>query len=241
MDMKRLAAYMAMILSLLCVSVNSLAKDKLSAEEERARQQVERICLSMQQYMERPDNLKSVKLDKSPEINAYADSDNNVTFLMGMVDFVRDENELAVVCGHELAHLAAKHISRSLFTRIVSSVAADAIGGFAGDVAGTALYSKQSRKHEREADRRGLLYMWQAGYDPRAAWKFWQSLENQYEQGNASISKYFGTHPVTRERVENFKVLLVRNCHDAPALSFCDEILEDEDLLKAFNEYEERD
>lgn len=230
------------IATVFMLTVVSRAGDKQrSREVEEARLEAERICMSMKPFLERPEKFNSVKIEDVDEINAYADGKNNVTFFTGMLDFVRDENELAAVCGHELAHLSAQHIKRSIFTQIVAGVASEAIGGTLGNVAGNALYTKQSRKHEREADRRGLMYMWWAGYDPRTLWKFWQSIQNAYDQGNISIAKYFSTHPVHAERVENFKVLLVRECKADPKLKYCDEILADPDLVNAFNQFGERD
>ncbi len=239
--MKRI--HTIIILTIACqilfVSVG-YAKDKTPPPPDPVQQEVEKICLSMKQFTERPDKIGSISIDKNSEINAYADSKNNITMFMGMVNFVRDENEIAVVCAHEMAHIAGQHIKRSIFTSVVSTIASEAIGGTVGDIAGSALYNKESRKHEREADSRGLLYMWKAGYDPRVAWKFWQALENKYESGDGAIQKYFGTHPVNNERVENFKVLLVRDCKEIPDLKYCDEIMQDKELLDLFDKFESR-
>jgi len=233
--------FLLLLLILLSVSSTLHAKEAQQDNDiEEARIVIEKICFSLKPYLERPDKFNNVYVQNDPSINAFADSNNNITFFIGMIDFVRDENEIAAVCGHELAHLSAQHIKRSTFTRIVAGVAQEAVGGILGNVAGSALYTKQSRKHEREADSRGLTYMWYAGYDPRAVWKFWQNLETKYSSGDSKMEKYFSTHPVTKERIENLKVLLVRNCKEAPTLPYCDEILQDQDLLQTFNNFENR-
>jgi predicted Zn-dependent protease len=225
---------------LLLFSISAFADDSKNPELNEAQAAVEKICLSLKPFLERPDKVRNIKVDKDSEINAYADNKNDITMFMGMVNFVRDENEIAAVCGHEMAHISGQHIKRSIFTSVISTIASEAIGGTAGDIAGSALYNKESRKHEREADSRGLLYIWKAGYDPRAIWKFWQSLENVYEQGNTAIAKYFGSHPVNKERVENLKVLLVRDCKTWPDLKYCDVILNDAELVNLFNQFESR-
>jgi len=207
---------------------------------ERIRLAVEEICYSMKPYMERPDKLRSVSVMDIPEINAYADDKGNVVFFMGMINFVRNEHELAAVCGHEMAHLSAQHIKRSIGRSILATVAQVALGGTLGDVAGSALYTKQSRSHERESDDRGTQYMWAAGYDPQAIWKFWMAMNNAHEQGNSVIERYFSTHPVNGERIENLKVHLVRTCKANPALAHCDDILANEHYVNLFNAFEAR-
>lgn len=208
---------------------------------ESVRSAVEEICLSMTKFMERPDKIKAIKLENTPDINAYADNKGHITFLMGMVDFVRSEDEIAAVCGHELAHLSAQHLKRSIGTSILSTVVSTAIGGTAGDLTGALIQNKQSRKHERESDQRGLMYMWQAGYDPRAIWKFWASLESMAKGGSLKIEKYFSTHPVTNERVENLKVHIVRVCKTDPTVRHCDDILKDQDLLATYDQFSSRE
>jgi predicted Zn-dependent protease len=226
-------------LAVLAVAARA-ADQKGKKELEEMRSEAEKVCMSMKPFLERQDKVKKIKIEDNPEINAFADSSGNITFYSGMVDFVRDENELAAVCGHEMAHLSGQHIKRSIFTQIVAGVTSEVVGGTAGNIAGSALANKQSRKHEREADQRGLVYMWKAGYDPRVVWKFWQSIQNVYEQGDSALNKYFSTHPVNTERVENFKVLLVRECKTDPSLKYCDEILADQNLLGLFKQFEQR-
>jgi predicted Zn-dependent protease len=239
--MKIVKIFLTGLFSFLLFSAFAFAADeKQTPELLEAQKAAEKVCMPLKPLLERPDKLQGIRVTKESEINAYADMKNNITIFMGMMNFVRDENELAVVCAHEMAHVSAQHIKRSIFNSVVSTIASEAIGGTVGDVAGAALSSKQSRKHEREADSRGLLYMWQAGYDPRSAWKFWESLQQKYKQGGSAMEQYFGTHPVNNERVENFKVLLVRDCTTWPTLKYCDEIMADQDLLNLYKQFENR-
>lgn len=222
-------------------SSSAFAKGEDAEYIESVRAAIDEVCMSMTPYVEKADKVKSINLVNEPEINAYADTKGGVTFFMGMVDFVRTEDEIAAVCGHEMGHLSAQHIKRSIGNSVLATIAQVAIGGTAGNVAGALIQSKQSRKHEREADQKGLMYMWQAGYDPRSIWKFWQSLKNHYDMGNIKIQSYFSTHPVNDERIMNFKVLPVRVCKENPAMPYCDDILNDVELVNAFNRFEARD
>jgi len=241
--MKTIKISAAMLVIMAALTVGAARAEQTEAQKQRLenlRVVVEEVCLSMKPYMIRPENVKKIYVADQPEINAYADSGGNVVFFTGMIDFVRNESELAAVCGHEMAHLSAQHIKRSIGTSILATVAQGAIGGTLGDIAGSALFTKQSRSHEREADERGLNYMWSAGFDPTAVWKFWQSLQNHYEGGGSDLEKFFSTHPVTGERIENLKVLLVRYCKRDPDRIYCDDILNDESLVNLYNAFETR-
>ena len=219
------------------VFVNSIAT---TVRAETPVQRVVRLYMSMRNYMDRPDSVKQITVDNSGEINAFADSYGGITVTAGMMNFVTNDAELAIVCGHEMAHLSSQHIKRSLFTRVVAGLASE-VGGDGGNVAGSLLFTKQSRKHEREADRLGMLYMWQAGYDPRIAWKFWARMEQKFNQGDPGVTKYILTHPANNERIENFKVMPVRICNDNRRMKYCDEILSDRELLAAYKAFVGRD
>lgn len=239
---RRLRSFLIiMMLVVLCSCSNTWAKGEDAEYLESVRAAIQEVCMTMVPFTDRPDKVRNFKLVNESEINAFADSKGDISFYMGMVDFVRTEDEIAAVCGHELTHLSAQHIKRSLGNSILATVAQVAIGGTAGDVAGALIQTKQGRKHEREADEKGVMYMWQAGYDPRVIWKFWASLDNYYKSGNLKIQKYFSTHPVTKERVENLKVHLVRVCKSNPEMNYCTDILSDQDLLSTFDLFESRD
>ncbi|MFA6449597.1 MAG: M48 family metallopeptidase [bacterium] len=239
--MKTISAVLAGLAFIAVIAVTAAAQDGQQSPELAGMQKAaEKVCMSMTPYLERPDSVKGITVVKNDEINAYADQNDKITIFTGMLNFVRDDNELALVCGHEMAHISAKHIKRSIFTDVLANVAASVIGGTFGNVTGNAIVSKESRKHEREADSRGLLYMWRAGYDPRVGWGFWQNLEAKYKQGGSDVTKFFSDHPVNDERVEDMKVLLVRDCKTWPDLKYCDAILADKDLTDTFNAFENR-
>lgn len=201
-----------------------------------AKKTMEKVCTSMLPHLERPWKINKIDVIDSPEVNAYADQKGNVTFFMGILDFFQSEDEAAVVCGHELAHVSAKHIKRSIGTRILATIAGEAIGGTAGNLAGGLLFTKQSRKHEREADRRGIIYMWQAGFDPRAAWRVWEAL-NDLNGESPAIAKYFSTHPVDTERINNNKAFVYTICTQNPTMKYCDVILDDTELKTIAENY----
>lgn len=205
---------------------------------QQANEEVQKVCGTMQQYMADPGAVKKFEVIDEPVVNAYADDQGTVAIYMGILDFFQSEDELAVVCGHEMAHQSAHHMKRSTGTAILSSVVAAVIGGDAGNLAGNLIYGKESRKHEREADRLGLLYAWKAGYDPFVTVDLWEGMSRL--GGGMVLEKYLSTHPVDKERIENFEVLLVRDCQDGSVSAHCDEIMSNPELVQKFNQFNAR-
>lgn len=140
-------------------------------------------------------------LSESNEINAFADG-NAIYITQGMMDFTNNNDELALVIAHELAHNNMRHIS---------SKRLNAVGGFLVDLFVAALtgvntqgaFTKAaanaySQEFEQEADYVGLYMMARAGRDIEDAPLFWRRMGARNPD---SIEKDFlGTHPSSPER-----------------------------------------
>jgi len=99
-----------------------------------------------------------LRLSQTPTINAYADG-NNITVTSGMMDFVKDDDELALIIGHELGHNTMGHI-RKIISNIILSA-----GG-----------TRYTRPFESESDYVGMYYMVRAGYNPENVEDVWRRL-----------------------------------------------------------------
>lgn len=205
---------------------------------QEAQVEMERVCNSIIPFMEKPENVTKLEVIDEDEINAFADNSGRVAVYMGMINFFQSEDELAAVCGHELAHLSREHIKKSLPTSILATVVSEVVGGTAGDIVGNLIYTKDSRKHEREADRNGLYYAWQAGFDPYASVALWEGMSQLRD--TMALEQYLSTHPVHEERIENFHVLLYRMCNDGVVTRYCEEIKADARLAQMYNDFESR-
>lgn len=100
----------------------------------------------------------TVRLSQTPTINAYADG-RNITMTSGMMNFVKNDDELALIIGHELGHNTMGHI-RKVITNIILS-----IGG-----------TRYTRPFESESDYVGMYYMVRAGHSPDGVEEFWRRL-----------------------------------------------------------------
>lgn len=154
--------------------------------------------------------------DKTP--NAWCMPGGKVVFYEGILPFTRNENGLAVVMGHEIAHAVARHGNERMSQQLVTQ-----LGGLAltkaleekpeetqqifyaaygiGSQIGVLL--PYSRLHEKEADRLGLIFMAMAGYDPRGAVEFWERMANA-NRGNQP-PEWLSTHPLNETRIADMK------------------------------------
>jgi len=156
-----------------------------------------------------------------PEINAFAMAGGKVGVFSGLFKIVKNDDQLASVLAHEIAHVTAKHVhekaSEGLAMETVGTV-----GMLGGAVAGAPLLTtealgsiyglgsglvglKWDRKKEKEADQIGLIYMARAGYDPQEAVKVLEALEEEEAKdpsgGAGNQSSIWSTHPSNPERI----------------------------------------
>lgn len=134
-------------------------------------------------------------------INAFADG-KQVMVTRGMLRFVRDDLELAVVIGHELAHNTMGHIQKQMgnqFLGTLLDVLAASRGvdtqGLFGSLAG-AVFSKE---FEAEADYVGLYFTARAGHSIDKAPNFWRRMATA-NPGGIQQRGFGASHPSTPER-----------------------------------------
>jgi beta-barrel assembly-enhancing protease len=156
----------------------------------------------------------TIKVIDSDEINAFALPGGFFYVNSGLILRADEEAELAGVMGHEIAHVAARHGTKTETKGEIMQLATIPLillgpGGWAGyglyeglNLAIPMSYLKFTRDAEREADFLGLQYMYKAGYDPNAFVSFFEKIEAEERRHPGSIPKVFSTHPPTPDRVQ---------------------------------------
>ena len=153
---------------------------------------------------------------ESDQANAFALPGGYTAVYTGLIPIAENEDGLAVVMGHEVAHALAHHgaerMAQQNMQRIVGAGVSMGAGGMdfgaqravMGVFGGISQYGFAlpfSRKHESEADYIGLILMSRACYDPREAPKLWERMG---AQAGATPPEFQSTHPAPETRVENF-------------------------------------
>src|SRR6202795_1733142 len=156
----------------------------------------------------------TIKVIDSDEINAFALPGGFFYVNSGLILRADEEAEVAGVMGHEIAHVAARHGTKTATKGELMQLATIPLimvgpAGWAGyglyeglNLAIPMSYLKFTRDAEREADFLGLQYMYKSGYDPNAFVSFFEKIEAEERRHPGSIPKIFSTHPPTPDRVQ---------------------------------------
>jgi predicted Zn-dependent protease len=153
----------------------------------------------------------------SPVVNAFALPGGYVYVTRGLLAHLNNEAQLAVVQGHEIGHVAARHASQRGLQQQIGQVAiiggailGQELLGLPGEsilnLSGTAaqlLFLRHSRDHERESDRLGVEYAAKVGYVASEGAAFFTSLRRISERAGQSIPNMLSTHPNPGEREQN--------------------------------------
>jgi Zn-dependent protease with chaperone function len=139
-----------------------------------------------------PACLGRVRLARSTQVNAFA-TGRTVVMTLAMLSFLRNDDELAVVLGHELAHNIFNH---------------RAMRNEEGILRGLGIKPSAVWKREEAADRFGLRLMAAAGYDLDSAIPFWRRYLGKYDW----FPQIFRSHPSlgARERIAAEEIAAIR-------------------------------
>ncbi len=157
-------------------------------------------------------------LVQSKEVNAWCMPGGKVVVYEGLLPVARDEQGLAVVMGHEIAHAVAHHGSERMSQSLLVQMGGMALGAALrekpqqtqalwmsayGVGANLGALLPYSRLHESEADRLGLIFMAMAGYDPRSAVDFWKRMAAGKK--GAAPPQFLSTHPSDETRIRQIE------------------------------------
>jgi len=156
----------------------------------------------------------SFKIVDSEELNAFALPGGYVFVNTGLIRLADDESELAGALAHEIAHVAARHMTRQAtkaeianLTTLPVSVLLGGLPGLitrqAAGLAAPMTFLSFGRKDEAEADYLGLQYMYSAGYDPTGAISLLEKIESLERKEPGRIAKLLATHPMDSDRIHN--------------------------------------
>lgn len=150
--------------------------------------------------------------DDSP--NAFALPGGKVGVNSGLFKVAKNDDQLAAVIGHEVAHAIARHgaermsqgqLAQAGGAAVAVATGSQAYAGAYGALAQVGFMLPNNRTQESEADHIGLLYMAEAGYDPRAAVDLWRNME---AAGAGGQMEFLSTHPSPGNRIKRLQELM---------------------------------
>lgn len=139
--------------------------------------------------VDHPDHIDfKYYLVEDETLNASAFPNGAVIIHTGMLKKISNEAQLAAVIAHEIAHVTQKHHAKNYRKRKNWKEASSVLMVATAVTTGSTLpalavgmvsemyVSEYSRNQETQADRVGLRYMYDGGYDPREAANIWKRL-----------------------------------------------------------------
>jgi len=162
-------------------------------------------------------------LNPQKTFNAACSMGHVMTVNIGLFDYLSNDDEVAVVLGHEMAHGMKNHVASSTRKKINTEIAASMV---ASTISGGALNNLLlnivvnnieqvhiGKKDEWQADNLGYDYIYAAGYNPGAAAATWaRVIKLMGDNSQNFVGEMFSPsdHPSNEERMQNYEKKLVK-------------------------------
>ncbi len=193
------------------------------AQSEELQQRVDTIgqaILAQSEASEAPYPFEFHALEDDETVNAFALPGGQVFVTEGLINLLKSDGELAGVLAHEIVHVVGRHsaeqVARAQLAEGLSGAAviasydpnnpASAGSAQVAQLIAQTVNMKFGREDELEADKLGVRYMADAGYDPRALIRVMQVLGEASE--GARPPEFLSTHPDPGRRVEQIEAAI---------------------------------
>ena len=165
---------------------------------------------------------------ENKEWNAFAMGNYSIYTFSGIMDDL-DDDELAIVLGHEIAHASHEHTRKQFKKAMWIQLAAIGVSAAAEEIDDKnkravaqliTLFGAQAwsngygRDMEDQADRVGLRYAYEAGYDITKGPRLWQRFAKKYGESNKVANFFFSNHSLSSARAVNLERQLALNYPD---------------------------
>ena len=153
------------------------------------------------------------------QVNAFCLPGGKVVVYAGILKYAKNDDQLATVISHEVAHALARHgaerVTQGMIQQGVGFIGSVAVAATApqyqnafnqayGLGSNLGVMLPYGRMQESEADEIGIYLMHKAGYNINEATKFWQNMS----EGKSSGSDFFSTHPSSQNRTKDIQTVI---------------------------------
>jgi predicted Zn-dependent protease len=156
-----------------------------------------------------------VTVIESDQANAFCLPGGKMAVYTGLVPVAGNEDAMAVVMGHEIAHALLRHGAQRMAQQKLSQM-----GQMAGAMSGMDPQQQQmvmaamgygyllpyARKHETEADEVGLMLAAAACFDPQESVPLWERMGAA--SGGEAPPEFSSTHPNPGTRIQALQALM---------------------------------
>jgi Zn-dependent protease with chaperone function len=165
------------------------------------------------------------------EWNAFAMGNYSIYVYTGLLHDL-DDDEVAIVLGHEMVHATHEHTRRQFKRQMWIQLAALGLAGVEEATiddkkaravaqlmtvfAAAAVGNGYGRDLEDQADRVGLRYAYESGYDITKGPRLWNRFAKKYGEEGKAANFIFGDHSLSSARAANLEKQIAFNYPDGP-------------------------
>jgi Zn-dependent protease with chaperone function len=192
-------------------------------------ERVERIVDELIPPYIHPEDVRCYVIE-NPEWNAFAMGNFSIYVFSGLLNDM-DDDEVAIVLGHEITHATHEHTRRQFKKQMwiqlavlglaVASESVDdgnkrAVIGLMALFGAVAWKNGYGRDCEDQADRVGLRYAFEAGYDIRKGPRLWDRFAKKYRESGKVANFFFGDHSLSTARARKLERQIAVNYPQGP-------------------------
>ncbi len=158
-----------------------------------------------------------VLVDNKKVKNAWCMPGGKIAVFSGILDVSKNQNGLATIMGHEIAHAVAKHSVERMSAAMAVQVGTQVVDIFTGgkvsqarntvgratgmDILQLGIMNPFGRKQETEADYLGLIFASLSGYNIKESVKLWERMQEAHK--GKEPPQFLSTHPSSKNRIQN--------------------------------------
>lgn len=199
----------------------SLIPEKVLTDDDTSRtaEYLQKLTRQLARHMDLPDGMEfTVHYSSSPIRNAYATLGGHIYIFQGLLDELPDENALAMVVAHEMAHVFHRHPIIAMGRGVVIGLLLSAVSGISSDhfvgqvITNTGFITvlKFNRDQERQADKTALEILYKHYGHVQGADELFRLLQNDKNTASEPFL-FLNTHPLNAQRVQAIMQLAREN------------------------------
>jgi predicted Zn-dependent protease len=169
------------------------------------------------------DQQWDVAVFDTDDVNAFVMPGNRVGVYRGITELTENDDQLSSVLGHEAGHVAGRHAAERMSIQMAAQVGmmvgqvaiaqseelskyGQAIGVLGGAAIQFGIILPYSRNHELDADKLGVDYMHNAGYDVKQSVRLWQLMDSNSK--GQRPAEFMSTHPDPSRRADELRAYI---------------------------------
>jgi len=198
---------------------NKILKESRLSQDRKTLNRIKKIGKEIAKHVDKEYEWEFVLIEDKA-LNAFCLSGGKVVFFTGIFDVIKNDDQLAAVMSHEIAHVLLKHSSmrskadnilnvpqklgKSLFGDLIPKDLHGVLDTIHEAGKNLTVMMPYGREQESEADSEGVKLMIKANYDPYEAITLWKNIK-KVSKNSQEVPEFLSTHPNNDQRIITIK------------------------------------